>query len=283
MASDQELDTTRIDYLLGGGRLRDTKIVMVGLGSGGAVVLERLSMCGVGRWSLYDPDVLEAVNLVKHPGRRSDLGRAKTDIAREWLRDRNPGSTIHRVGGDVMTDPGFADDVAYADLVVCAVDTAAARSFTNAVCVRKRVPCIFGSVFRTGLGGEVYAYLPGETGCHDCKGRYSLEHDLDVENWLDMTDEETRKVYGMGETEFTASGLAADISIVASYHAHYIVSLLAGHGSRYLTVPSFNWLTLSLRRVEGLFGAMYETSRSLLRPQGMCHLSCGATEESAAK
>lgn len=278
MNSEVQFDTTRIDYLLGGAQLHDTKIVIVGLGSGGAVVLERLGMTGVGRWSLYDPDTLDLVNLVKHPARREDLGRAKTAIARDWLQDRNPHCVINRIGGDVLAEPEFRSDVAGADLVVCAVDTPLARSFTNEVCVEQRKPCVFGSVFRTGMGGEVYAYLPGETGCHDCKERFSLEQGHDIENWLDLTDEETQRIYGVGEADFAASGLAADISIVASYHAHYIVSLLAGQGSRYLTVPSFNWLTLSLRRVDGLFGAMYDTSRAVLRPQLKCHLGCGVLE-----
>jgi len=274
MISEARLDTTRIDYLISDAALHDVKIVLVGLGSGGAVVLERLGMCSIGHWSLYDPEILEPVNLVKHPARRADIGRAKTDIAREWLIDRNPGCTIHRIGGNVMTDEGFSADIADADIVVCAVDSPAARSFTNEACVRQGVPCIFGSVFRTGLGGEVYAYLPGESGCFDCKGRYSLEQGLDIENYLDLTDDEVVKIYGVGESEFTASGLAADISIVASYHAHYIISLLAGHKSVYLSVPSFNWLTVSLRRVEGMFNTMYETSRMLLRPQSTCHLRC---------
>ncbi|MFO7251734.1 MAG: ThiF family adenylyltransferase [Actinomycetes bacterium] len=269
------LDTSRIDHLLAGAGLRDTKIVLVGLGSGGAVVLERLAMCGVGRWSLYDPDVLEAVNLVKHPARRSDIGRAKTAIAVDWLMDRNPACVVDRVGGNVMTDRGFAADIADADVVICAVDTQAARSYVNEVCVAQQAPCVFGSVFRTGLGGEVYAYLPGETGCYECKSRFSLEQGLDIDNRLPLTDEETHRRYGLGDTEFTASGLAADISIVASYHAHYVISLLCGHSSDYLTTPSFNWLTLSLRRLEGVFGSMYETARVRLRPRSDCHLRCG--------
>lgn len=275
MISDSGLDTSRIGYLLAEAELKKTKIVVAGLGSGGSVVLERLAMCGVGRWSLYDPDTLEAVNLVKHPARRSDVGRAKTAIAVDWLLDRNPACTVHRVGGDVLADQGFGEDIADADMVICAVDTPAARSFVNEACVSRRVPCVFGSVFRTGMGGEVYAYLPGETGCHDCKGRFSLEQGRDIDDRIALTEEETRRVYGLGETEFTASGLAADISVVASYHAHYVISLLGGRSSRYLTTPSFNWLTLSLRRVEGVFDAMYDTSRALLRPRSDCHLSCG--------
>ena len=275
MSSDPDLDTRRIDYLLGEAALRNTKIVQVGLGSGGAIVLERLGMCGVGRWSLYDPDVLEPENLVKHPARRSDLGRAKTEISSAWLTDRNPACTIERLGGDVTTDPHFTTEIADADIVICAVDSPSARSFINAACVSQQAPCIFGTVFRTGLGGEVYAYLPGETGCYDCLGRYCFEQGRDIENWLEMTEEETQRIYGVGEAEFTASGMAADISVIASLHAHYTISLLAGRTSRYLTIPSFNWLTISLRRVEGLFGSMYETSRAILRPQKTCHLTCG--------
>ncbi|WP_290054347.1 ThiF family adenylyltransferase [Amycolatopsis solani] len=275
MTSDVQLDTTRIDYLIDTSRLADKKIVVVGLGSGGAVVLERLGMTGIGRWSLYDPDRLEAVNLVKHPARRADLGRLKTDIARDWLLDRNPAYRIERVGGDVLADPGFPEDVGEADVVLCAVDNSPARSFVNSVCVAKRVPVVFGSVFRTGMGGEVYAYLPGETACHDCKTLFSVEQKRDLDNWLDLTDEETQRIYGLGEQDFVASGLAADISVVASYHAHYVVSLLAGRDSRYLSLPSFNWLTLALRRIPGLFDAMYDTSRAILRPQLDCHLECG--------
>lgn len=277
MASDLELDTARIDYLLGEAALRNTKLVVAGLGSGGAVVLERLAMCGVGHWSLYDPDVLTPENLAKHPGRRSDLGRPKTDISSEWLLDRNPGCRIERTGGDVTTDEHFSTDIADADLVICAVDGGSVRNFINAACVAQAVPCVFGSVFRTGLGGEVYAYLPRETGCYGCMSRYCFEQGRDIDNWLDMTEEETRRIYGVGEEDFTASGMAADISVVASLHAHYVISLLGGRKSRYLTTPSFNWLTIALRRVEGLFGAMYETSRILLRPQENCLLGCGKT------
>ncbi|WP_214407872.1 ThiF family adenylyltransferase [Pseudonocardia lacus] len=276
MTSDSRLDTSRIDYLLANSGLTDSKIVIAGLGSGGIVVLERLAMTGIKRWSLFDPDVLTAVNLVKHPARRCDIGRLKTDIAADWLVDRNPECKIDHAGGDVFDAPGFADEVGNADLVVCAVDNAAARSFVNEVCVEKRSPCVFGSVFRTGLGGEVFAYLPGETGCYNCMRLFSLEQGRDIENWLDLTDEETQRIYGVGQADFTASGLAADIAVIASLHAHYITALLGSGNSDYLTAPSFNWLTVALRRVNGLFPTMYETTRMLLRPQARCHLRCGA-------
>ncbi|MGW0871492.1 ThiF family adenylyltransferase [Streptomyces sp. NPDC002740] len=275
MTADAVLDTSRIDYLLDTSELGRARIVLVGLGSGGTVVMERLAMCGIRDWALFDPDVLQPENLVKHPARRSDLGRLKTDIATEWLMDRNPASRVDSFAHDVTGSPEIERAIAGATLVVCAVDDAVARNYVNELCVRSRVPCVFGMVFRTGLGGEVYAYLPGETGCHDCKLKFCMDRGLDLDDWLELTDEEQQRIYGLGETDFAASGLAADISIVASYHAHYVLSLLGGRRSRYLLQPSFNWLTVGIRRAEGLFGNSYDNTRILLRPLTGCHLTCG--------
>ena len=276
MDSEPTLDTSRIDYLIDSADVGRLKVVMIGLGSGGAVVLERLAMCGVRNWSLFDPDVLEAVNLVKHPARRKDIGKLKVDIASEWLIDRNPSSSIDVFPQNVVESPEIRREIEGASVVVCAADSAVARSFVNELCVQSQVPAVFGMVFRTGMGGEVYAYLPGETGCHDCKLMFCMEQGLDLDDWLELTDEEQQRIYGLGETEFTASGLAADISLVASYHAHYILSLFGARHSRYLTQPSFNWLTIGIRRVKGLFDNMYDTRRILLRPLNGCHLGCGS-------
>src|SRR5690349_8686321 len=84
-----ELDRERIHHLTGTGA-QDSHIAIVGLGSGGFPVMQHLAMSGWRRFTLVDPDRLESVNLVKHPGLRKDQGRLKVDIAAEWLVDRNP-------------------------------------------------------------------------------------------------------------------------------------------------------------------------------------------------
>ncbi|KUN17313.1 hypothetical protein AQJ23_40950 [Streptomyces antibioticus] len=281
MTADAVLDTSRIDYLLDTAELARAKVVLVGLGSGGAAVMQRLAMCGIRDWTLFDPDVLQPENLVKHPARRTDLGRLKTDIAAEWLADRNPASHVTAFPHDIRKSKDIEQAIAEATLVVCAVDNALARNFLNELCVRSRTPCVFGMVFRTGMGGEVYAYLPGETGCHDCKLAFCMDRGIDLDDWLELTSEEQQRIYGLGEPDFAASGLAADIAIVASYHAHYVVSLLGGRHSRYLLQPSFNWLTIGIRRTEGLFENSYDNTRVLLRPLTGCHLRCGTGTESA--
>src|SRR5215472_19065549 len=104
MSSEPGLDTSRIGYLVDVSHLARLRVVVAGLGSGGAVVVERLAMSGIGDWALFDPDTIEPVNLVKHPARRCDLGRPKVEWAEDWLRDRNPHAGIRGYQENVMAE-----------------------------------------------------------------------------------------------------------------------------------------------------------------------------------
>lgn len=272
---DAVLDTSRIDHLINSGLVAEQEVTIVGLGSGGANVLQQLSMAGIRRWNLYDPDALEAVNLVKHPARRVDLGRPKTEVMTEWLLDRNPASEVKAEQLDVRRAESFEAAALRSRVVVCAVDDPAARSWVNAECVRLGRPCLTGSVIRTGLGGEVYLFLPGETGCFSCMQLVADQQQRNLDDAIDLTDEERHHRYGLGEQNFTTSGLPIDIALVASFHAHMAWSVLVGGQSAYVPRLGFNWLTLGIRPERGVFSNHYVTHRVLLRPQRGCNLSCG--------
>ena len=271
--SADQLDTTRIDHLLDQAEVGRFDLVLVGAGSGGAFAAQRLAMCGFRRWTVFDPDVLEPVNLVKHPGMRADLGRPKVDVLADWLLDRNPQAIVHVHQSDAMEGPELAAAIATADLVISATDSAAARHFVNELCVRQATPCVTASVYRTGIGGEVYAYLPGETACYLCKELFSRENLKDVEDLVPLTGEEQHAIYGLDIANFSSSPLAVDISVIASLHAHLVAAFLLGSETKF-EAPTFNWLTIGLRRVDGVFSSMYSTEQMLLRPQEGCLVGC---------
>lgn len=275
------LDTHRIDHLINGAVVAEQEITVVGVGSGGASVTQQLAMCGIGRWNIFDPDRLEAVNLVKHPARRRDLGRPKADVMAEWLADRNPAATVHHDAEDARTSTWFEAAVERSSLVICAVDDPASRSWVNAECVRLARPCITGSVIRTGLGGEVYLYVPGETGCFSCIQLVADANRWSIEDAIDLTDEERHHRYGLGEENFTTSGLAVDITLVAAYHAHMAWSVLMGGKTPYVPRLNFNWLTIGIRPEPGVFNSHYTTNRVLVRPQKQCYLGCGLDDDAA--
>src|SRR6266576_1291073 len=143
----------RIQHLISPPDLESKLVVQVGVGSGGAAVNDHLTMNGIRRWILLDPDTYDEVNLVKHPRLRSQLCRPKVQNQEEWILDRNPTAEVRAFAEDVMSFGGFAKLVNESDLVLCCADKNEVRLYVNAVAVEARKPCITASVFRQGLVG----------------------------------------------------------------------------------------------------------------------------------
>ena len=95
MNSDSQ--NSRIGHLIQPQALVDKHLVVVGLGSGGFPVVQHLAMCGLSKWTLVDKDILDEENLEKHIAMRKDIGRMKTEIAEEWIIDRNPEASVTRL------------------------------------------------------------------------------------------------------------------------------------------------------------------------------------------
>ncbi len=239
----------RIQHLLSPDSLRNKLVVQVGVGSGGAPVNEHLTMNGVRRWVLFDPDHYDDINLVKHPRLRSDLGELKVEIQKKWILDRNPEAEVEAIAEDALQSAHFRAKVQNADLVLCCTDTQAARLFVNSVAVEMRRPCVTASVFRQGFGGEVYAYVPSVSGCFDCMLRVAEQQGWNMEGDVQLLQTEKDAIYGLNQRDFRASGLSLDIQAISIIHARMALDLLlVGAERRFEPVPA-NWVIFYNRRV----------------------------------
>ncbi len=269
------LDFSRIQHLVDRQRASDLRIVAVGLGSGGARVVQQLAMSGLRRWDLFDPDTLDPVNLVKHPARRCDLGRPKVDVMAEWLADRNPTSEVATHPEDIRGSRAFEEAVRRADLVLCGVDNLASREYLNDVCMRLRVPFVVGSVFRTGFGGEASVHVPGWSGCFRCLGQFAEEAGVNMDASIGLTEIEKERIYGMNEEDFSLSGLATDIATIASLQAHMVLGVLFGTAGTPIPPLDFSWVVFGNRPQAGFFARRFEARRLMLRPRRDCPVDCG--------
>jgi len=246
------LNSQRIRHLTGSGA-QDSRITIIGLGSGGFPVMQHLAMSGWRKFTLIDPDKLEAVNLVKHPGLRKDLGRLKVDIAAEWLSDRNPLSDVEVHPYDIRDQDELEMDklAERSDLVVSATDSNSVRHLINELCVRTKTAMTIGSVHRGGTGGTVMAFRPGASGCYAClesvaEGLEGLPTDHDYPR----SQEEQEMVYGRGVRGYAAAGLSGDIAIVSAIHAQAsIAQLLELEHAPGSAVPSLHasWMAIRIR------------------------------------
>lgn len=268
---ENSLNFNRIEYLLNPEQLKDVKITIVGLGSGGSPVCDHLTMNGIRNWNLFDPDVLSSENLVKHPRQRKDIGKYKTDIQKEWILDRNPSSHVNSYPENVFDSANFINCVKESDLVLSCPDKKSVREFINDICVKAQKPFITASVFRTGIGGEVYSYMPNLTGCYTCLQLFSNNNDLnlsDVE--LGLTEDEEDRIYGLNEQDYRASGLSMDIQMISLIQARMALSVLTANINTKLPKLKSNWIIFGNRPAKGIFKNHYEVKQMRLMPQHNC-------------
>lgn len=149
--------------------LRDSTVLVVGVGGLGSVASLYLAGAGIGRLILADRDRVDLSNLQRQIlYRQSDLGRAKTEAARGQLAALNP-----QVQVVCCDEHDWIPHLAEADVVLDCTDNFPTRFAINAACVKARKPLVSGAairfegqfaVFDLRRGGPCYACLYPEAG-----------------------------------------------------------------------------------------------------------------------
>lgn len=86
-------------------RLRRARVAIAGLGGTGGAQVHALSRMGLGRFHLADPDTFELVNFNRQSGATvSNIGRLKTEVARETILDINPEAEISTFESGIGAD-----------------------------------------------------------------------------------------------------------------------------------------------------------------------------------
>jgi bacteriocin biosynthesis cyclodehydratase domain-containing protein len=166
-------------------RLREARIVMLGVGGLGSWASYALACCGIGTLVLVDGDVVEESNFNRQIlYRERDIGRPKVEAARDALAEFNSACAYETVERRVDGKDAVRELAEGADFVVSGADWPAhdIERWVNAACFQARVPFISMShsppVARIGP-----LYAPGATGCFECqeasyRERYPLYDEL---------------------------------------------------------------------------------------------------------
>jgi molybdopterin/thiamine biosynthesis adenylyltransferase len=77
-------------------RLKNARVAIAGLGGTGGAQVHAMARMGIGRFHLADPDTFELVNFNRQSGATlPNIGRLKTEVARETVLAINPEAEIH--------------------------------------------------------------------------------------------------------------------------------------------------------------------------------------------
>ncbi len=205
--------------------LKDIKIVIIGAGSGGSAVAMHCARNGFQNIVLVDYDTLERRNLYAHQCKEDALGVKKVFAVKSEILKVNPLCNVIPVEEDVFEGHIWKNEIKSAKgrvILVIATDNDPSRNMLNDFCVQNKIPFVAGKVFNKGIGGEVFRFIPGKSGCLSC-----LEICLNREGTRaidDLNNEEKQQIYQMGIDELKKTpGLAIDIAFIPLIHARMIL------------------------------------------------------------
>ncbi len=147
-------------------KLKESSVLIVGLGGLGSILALYLSAAGVGRIGLVDDDVVDLSNLQRQIlYGEEDVGRPKVEVAAERLRGINPHVDFDLY--PLRLDRNNALEIlADYDCVADGSDNFATRYLVNDACVLLGKPDVFGSVLRFEGQCSVFGLPSGP--CYRC-------------------------------------------------------------------------------------------------------------------
>lgn len=147
-------------------RLGDARCLVVGCGALGSMSSEHLARAGVGHITIIDRDIVEVENLQRQIlFTEADIGNTKAATAQEHLKAIN--SKIEVVGLVKDLNPRNASAIIQGmDVVVDGTDNMETRYLINDVCVKEKIPWVYGGAVSTyGMSMNI---IPEDTACLVC-------------------------------------------------------------------------------------------------------------------
>ena len=148
-------------------KICSASVLCIGAGGLGSPIALYLAAAGVGNLGLVDFDAVELSNLQRQVLHGTpDVGRPKTESARDALRRLNPGVEVV-LYEERLTSANALEVIRPYDIVVDGTDNFPTRYLTNDACVLLKKPNVYGSIFR--FEGQASVFAPHLGGpCYRC-------------------------------------------------------------------------------------------------------------------
>lgn len=149
-------------------RLRDGRVLLIGLGGLGSPAALYLAASGVGQLTLCDHDTVDFSNLQRQIIHRTGMvGASKVVSAQAALREINP--EVECVALPIRADEARLYELAaQADVVLDCSDNFATRYAVNRACLAQRKPLVSGAAIQFHGQVAVFDYRRDGAPCYNC-------------------------------------------------------------------------------------------------------------------
>lgn len=147
-------------------RIKEAKVLVVGVGGLGSPVSLYLAAAGVGSLGLLDFDKVDESNLQRQViFSTPDVGKKKVEAAKDRIQKLNPYVEVKTHDTQINSENALNIIRDY-EIVVDATDNFPTRYLLNDACVLLGKPLIYGSIFR--FDGQVSVFYPRRGPCYRC-------------------------------------------------------------------------------------------------------------------
>ncbi|TSC71154.1 MAG: UBA/THIF-type NAD/FAD binding protein [Parcubacteria group bacterium Gr01-1014_49] len=163
-------------------RLKESKVVVIGLGGQGSIICQLLAAVGIGRVIGVDGDKIERSNLTRQIFfLDSDIGKLKARVMKRRIQSQNPNTKFYPVDKFLKSRKDIAKIITGADMVVLCADNPLVklREWVNEAALAARVPYI--AVSGNGVGPIC---VPFQTACFECEREYYRRRYKNYENLM---------------------------------------------------------------------------------------------------
>ncbi len=152
--------------------LHNSKVLVLGLGTLGSFITMELVKSGIGKIILYDFDIFQTVNICRHIGDISDVGKYKADIIEERIKLYNPGIDVQkRVQNPFERTSNllkFLEDIKNVDLIIDTTASYQANLQLNNICIENDKNVIYAWCGPNAECGRIFRVIPRKSPCYYC-------------------------------------------------------------------------------------------------------------------
>ena len=260
------------------------RVLVVGAGSVGLDIIQRLAATGIVEIGIMDFDRIEQLNLDRMVGatrRDARLRRRKIDIAARLARTAATASAfkVHRHNANICTAEGVAAALDY-DIIISCVDRPWPRAVLNSIAYADLIPVIDGGIAidampNGGMRGSTrrtQTATPGRP-CLACAGqidmtevRMEMNGELDDPEYIRQADREP--ISGRPNVAALCGGVSAS-------QLENFVSLVARPGGEGVPAPlRFNLALHHLEHMQCITQSYCDTESRTAEGDGRADLSC---------
>ena len=148
-------------------KICSTSVLCIGAGGLGSPIAMYLAAAGIGKIGLVDFDTVDFSNLQRQIIHgTSDVGRSKSESAKETINEINPNVEVVRHNVRLSSENAL-EIIGQYDIVVDGTDNFPTRYLTNDACVILKKANVYGSIFR--FDGQASVFAPHLGGpCYRC-------------------------------------------------------------------------------------------------------------------